>query len=101
MATELIFNEITAADTSDDIVITQDEGVVTFFASGLGSGEDIVIQQKVNGNYLGIVEGGTAVVLNTDNTNQGCRGPAVVRLSKPITASATSVEKMTRNPSSL
>lgn len=99
MATELIFNETTAAANSDDIVITQDEGVVTFFASGLGSGEDIVIQQKVNGNYVAIVEGGTAIVLNTDNTNQGCRGPAVIRLSKPSTAGNVSVEKMTRNPS--
>jgi len=98
MATEVIFNEVTAGSTSDDIVISQDEGIVVFFASGLAGSETIPIEQEVNGNYEPIVEAGAAIVLDVDNTNQGCRGPAVVRLVKPTTAGAVSVVRRTRNP---
>ena len=98
MGTENIFNNITAGATSDDIVITQDEGIVVFFESGLAGSEAIVIKQKVGASYVPIVESGAAIVLDVNNTNQGCRGPAVVQLVCPATAGGTTVEKMSREP---
>ena len=99
MATKNIYNEITAASTSEDIVITQDEGVVSLFQSGLATGESIAINQKVNGNYVAIKESGATIVLDEDNTNQICRGPAVIQLVKGITAGNVSVDAITRFPS--
>lgn len=99
MATRTIIDNTTAAVTTEDINITQDEGVVSFFQVGLAaSGEDIVIEQKVNGVYTPIRESGAAIVLNGDNTNQICRGPATIRLVKGVTAGAVSVDAITRFP---
>ena len=98
MATETVFDGITAGATSDDIIITQDEGIVVFFESGLAGSEAIVIKQKVGAAYVPIVESGAAIVLDVNNTNQGCRGPAVVQLVCPSTASPTTVTRMTREP---
>ena len=99
MATKTIFDGITIASTSEDIVITQDEGVVSLFQTGLATGESIVIKQKVNGLYTPILESGAAIVLDEDNTNQICRGPAVIQLVKSTTAGNVSVDAITRFPS--
>jgi len=99
MATVNLVNELTTAVTTGDIPVTQDEGVVSFFQSGLAGVESIAIEQKVNGNYVAIVESGAAIVLDVNNTNQICRGPAVIRLVKGTTAGAVSVDAITRFPS--
>jgi len=98
MASETIFNGITAGATSDDIVISQDEGIVVFFQEGIAGVEAIVLKQKVGSNYVAIVESGAAIVLDINNTNQGCRGPAIIQLVCPSTAGATTVVKMSRQP---
>ena len=98
MATQTIFNGITAGATSDDIVINQDEGIVVFYQEGLAGSESVVVKQKVGSNYVAIVESGSAIVLDVDNTNQGCRGPAIIQLVASSTAGALTVESMSRSP---
>jgi hypothetical protein len=98
MPTLNLVDNTTAAVTTGDIPISQDEGVVSFFQTGLAGVETIVVQQKVNGSYEPIVESGAAIVLDVNNTNQICRGPAIVRLVKGVTAGNVSVDSITRQP---
>jgi len=98
MSATVIFDGITAGATSDDITISQDEGIVVFYQEGLAGSEAIVVKQKVNGTYVAIVESGSAIVLDVNNTNQGARGPAIIQLVCPSTAGATTVVAMSRTP---
>ena len=98
MGTTNLINAQTIAVTTGAINIIQDEGFVTFMQEGLTGSENVVLQQRVNGTWIPIVESGTAIVLDVNNTNQSCKGPAVIRLVKGTTA-ATSVDMISRNPS--
>ena len=93
-----LINAATGAITTPAIDITGDEGFVTFVQAGLTGTENVVLQQRVNGTWTAIVESGTAIVLDINNTNQSCKGPAVIRLVKGVTA-ATSVDMISRFPS--
>ena len=98
MPTKTLIDGISTAETTGEIPITQDEGVVSFFQHGLAGVETIPIEQKVNGLWTPIIESGAAIVLDVNNTNQICRGPAVVRLVKSSTAGVVSVDAITRQP---
>ena len=99
MATINLVNDTTSAVTSGPITIIQDEGFVTFMQEGLAGAESIPLEQRVNGNWTAIVESGTAIVLDVNNTNQSCKGPAVIRIVKGTTAGNVSVDLISRNPS--
>ena len=98
MATTIIFNETTATGTSEDINISADQGRVVLAVSGLQGGETIVLKTKVLTNYEPIVENGAAIVLDVNNSNQMCTGPAIVQLVKPTTAGNVPVVLYTRYP---
>lgn len=91
MSTRVIFNEITAGGTSQDLLITKEEIPATICASGLQGSETIVINQKVNGNYQAVVEDNVSIVLDTAHTNQVVHSPCVLQLVCPSTAGAVSV----------
>jgi hypothetical protein len=97
MATRVLYNELTAGATTEDIVVTEDQGAVTFWASGLAGGESVIFQQEVNGNYVPVVENGEAIVMDVDNTNQTCTGPAQFRLVISSSSGAVSVVMRDRN----
>jgi len=98
MATQILYNELTAGATTETIVITKDQSPMTFWASGLAGGESVIFQQEVNGNWVAIVENGESIVMDVDNTNQLCTGPAVIRLVISSSSGAVSVVSRDRYP---
>lgn len=99
MATRTVIDNTDGAITTGGTDITQDEGFVSFLQRGLAGSEAIPLEQFVNGGWTAIVESGTAIVLDVNNTNQSCKGPARVRLVKGSTAGNVSVDVISRAPS--
>lgn len=96
MANRILINEQTAAVITEAERIDKDEVPVIFAASGLTSGEEIGIEIEINGNWVQVVENGNDIKLTINDIVRKCNGPCRVRLNKPLTASAVSVERIDR-----
>ena len=96
MANRVIINEQTAAVTTEPEIVDKDQVPVIFASSGLASGEDVVIELEVNGNWVPIVENGSAISITVANTVRRCTGPCRIRFVKPITAAPSSLIRADR-----
>lgn len=91
MGTRVIFNEITAGGTSQDITVTQETMPITIVAEGLAGAEKVAIQMKSNGEYVSLVDNSTTIQLDVNNVTRVFTAPCIFRLVADSTSGGLNV----------